>query len=37
MLQNLSELTIENNPIEKERWLPKIVSEKFPGLSAANI
>lgn len=37
MLSAVTELTIENNPIEKEPKLSSIVQEKFPGLSASSI
>lgn len=33
MLANLGELTIENNPIEKEPNLKAILLDKFPGLA----
>ena len=33
MLANLGELTIENNPVEKDVNLKQILLEKFPGLS----
>jgi Leucine-rich repeat (LRR) protein len=37
MLSSVSELTLENNPIEKDPKLSSIVSEKFPGLSASSL
>lgn len=37
MLANLGELTIENNPIEKDTNLKQILQEKFPGLSPSTM
>jgi hypothetical protein len=37
MLANLGELTIENNPIERESNLKQILCEKFPGLSPLSL
>ena len=34
MLRNLTEVTIENNPVEKVPKLKLLLQEKFPGLSS---
>ena len=34
MLSALTELTLENNPIEKDKNLSKILKEKFPALKS---
>lgn len=37
MLASVTELTLENNPIEKDPKLTEKISEKFPGLSASSL
>jgi hypothetical protein len=37
MLSKVSELTLENNPIEKDPSLKQMLQDKFPGLSALTL